>query len=148
MEGDPVPDPDHVARYCAPGTLTEDADRKPTGASFLPRTGDNDLSVNWLEYLKQPDRQAELTRLRRAYKEKAKPLKLAAGGKLAVLNVGELVNHVKANSQDGRDLSVRHQPRQGDPSHSAIVGYRHEDMAIAIVIAQVVRARDTYPARG
>jgi len=143
MEGDIIPDPDHVARYCKPLALTEDR-KKPIGVAFLPRSGEAYLSVNWLESLGQRDCQEQLAKLRKVFEKKG--FHLAATGKLAVLNVGKVVAHVRERSEDGRKLAVVHQPVKRDPSHSGILGYRHEDMAIASLIAEVVE--ETYPARG
>jgi len=137
MKGEPLPDQDHVSRYCAPKTAP---DGQPTGASFMLDPGHDFLSVNWLEYFDLPDQQAQLTQVRRVIR-----LNLAANGKFAVLNVGEVVNYVRENGPDNRLLSVLHEPNDDDPSHSGIHGYGFEDDWVADLITEVVQ--ETYPAR-
>ena len=44
----PLPDSDHVSRYCKPSAVDERG--LPLTAAFLPKQGEEYLSVNWLEY--------------------------------------------------------------------------------------------------
>lgn len=136
MRGDRLPAQDHISRYCRPKTLQEDG--QPSRASFMLRPDEEFLSVNWLQYFDLPDRQAQITQVRQAIR-----LKLQAKAKIAVLNVGGILNRVHRNSD--RVLAVLHEPEQDDPSHSGIHGYRHEDDLVADLIAEEVR--ETYPAR-
>lgn len=136
MRGDRLPDQDHISRYCRPKTLQEDG--QPSRTSFMLRPNEEFLSVNWLEYFNLPNRQAQITQVRRVIR-----LTLQATAKIAVLNVGGILDRVYRNSD--QVLAVLHEPEQDDPSHSGIHGYRHEDDWVADLIAEEVR--ETYPAR-
>lgn len=136
MRGDPLPDRDHISRYCKPKTAP---DGQPTGASFMLGRNDDFLSVNWLEYFGDIGREAQLARIRRHI-----PLTLAATGTLALLNVGKTVEYVHTNSGI-QTLAVLHEPTPEDASHSGIHGYKHEDDLVADLIAGTVQ--EIYPAR-
>lgn len=130
MRGDRLPDQDHISRYCKPTTLLENG--QPSGASFMPRPDDEFLSVNWLEYFALSDRQEQITQVLRVIR-----LRPAATAKIAVLNIGRILNRISRNSD--RVLAVLHEPEEDDPSHSGIHGYRHEDDLVADLIAEEVR---------
>lgn len=136
MRGDPLPDQDHISRYCRPKTLQEDG--QPSRTSFMLRPNEELLSVNWLEYFDLRDRQVQITQVRQVIR-----LTLQATAKIAVLNVGGILDRVHRNSD--RVLAVLHEPELDDPSHSGIHGYRHEDDLVADLVAEEVR--ETYPAR-
>ena len=70
---------------------------------------------------------------------------LGVKAKIAVLNVGEIINYVRTKSPDARNLSVLHEPKEDDPSHSGIYGFRYDDHLIADLIAETVQ--EIYPAR-
>jgi len=138
MKGDPVPNKDHICRYCSATQCTEKG--QVTGAAFQLRPIDENLSVNWLEFLRLASRQEQISEVRRVLS-----LTLGAKAKIAVLNVGEILNYVRTQSPDSRNLSVLHNPEEDDPSHSGIYGLRYDDHLIADLIAEVVQ--ETYLAR-
>lgn len=143
MEGDVVPDDDHVSRCCFKSKCSE-IDGRPLGTAFQLRRGETYLSVNWLEFLQLQDRAAEIAEIRRVLAGK---LKLKRGDRLAVLHVETSRHYVKQNTPDERDLKARHEPDlPADPSHSGIFGLRHEaeDDMVADLLAQVIR--EVYPA--
>ena len=70
---------------------------------------------------------------------------LGAKAKIAVLNVGEIINYVHTQSPDARNLKVLCEPEEDDPSHSGIHGFRYDDHLIAELIAETVQ--EIYPAR-
>jgi hypothetical protein len=145
MKGDPVPIENHISRYCSASRLTEEG--QVTGTAFQLRETDEYLSVNWLEFLQQANRQDEIQEVRRVLNSK---LTLTANAKIAVLNVGDILNHVRIMSPDTRNLSVLHEPIEddsvvNDPSHSGIYGFRYDNHLIADLIVEVVQ--ETYPAR-
>jgi len=145
MKGDPVPTQNHITRCCFASRCTEDG--RVTGAAFQLREIDDYLSVNWLEYLQLSNRQDEIQEIRKVLNSK---LTLTANAKIAVLNVGDILNHVSINTPDNRNLRVLHEPIEDeqevyDPSHSGIYGFRFEDHMIADLMAEVVQ--ETYPAR-
>jgi hypothetical protein len=140
MEADRIPGQNHIARYCKP---TQVQDEQVAATAFMLRKGEKCLSVNWLEFLNRPNRENELTELRRIYS--AKPLQVGAKGKIAILNVGEVCEKVRKESPDSRNLDILHDPEPNDPSHSGIYNLREDDELIAELIREAIR--ETYPAR-
>jgi hypothetical protein len=140
MKGDTIPDQHHVARFC---------DNKHIDGGFIQatafmlRSGEESLSVNWLEFLNCSCRESEIDELRKTYSRK---LKLGMKAKIAVLTVGEVREKVLTESPDRRNLKVLHNPEINDPSHSGIYNLRHDD---EIIIAELIleTVRETYPAR-
>ncbi|MEK6681445.1 MAG: hypothetical protein AABY79_05710 [Nitrospirota bacterium] len=140
MKGDKISDQDYVARYCKPTTA-------PNGqiqaTAFMLRKGEESLSVNWLEFFKCSNRLSEIAELRKTYH--AKLNNVGAGAKIAVLNVGEVLEKVRAESPDGRNIEALHDPEINDQSHSGIYNLKQDDELIAELICETVR--ETYPAR-
>lgn len=148
MKGDPLPDADHIVRYCKSTTV-------PNGqiqaTAFMLRLGDEALSVNWLECLHCESRQDEISEIRNLYR--AKFDRVGAGARIAVLNVGGVCEEIRENSEDARELRIAHDPDDGvtgssgiaDPSHSGIYNLRDDDDLIAEMICS--RILEDYPAR-
>jgi len=133
MKGQPVPDSDHVARYCKPTTIDEG---EIQATAFMLREGEAYLSVNWLEELKSSGRAGQIRDLQELYTKK---LKVAATAQIAVLNVGTLRAKIERESPDRRLLRVLHEPEEPvDLSHAGIYEIRHDDEIIAELIVQVV----------
>ena len=135
MKGDPLPGKDHISRYCAPKTAP---DGQPTGASFMLRRGEEFLSVNWMEHFGGTDQKAQIAKIRDHIE-----LSLAKFGLFAELNVGRVIDQVQRFGE--KQLAILHEPTQGDPSHSGIHGYQHEDLLVAELIAEMVI--EIYPSR-
>jgi hypothetical protein len=95
MKGQPIPDFDHVARYCGPRTVENG---EISAAAFMLRDGEEYLSVNWLEALKCLDRASEVRALQNLYARKFS--RVGAGARLAILNVGNLRAEVVNESPD------------------------------------------------
>ena len=140
MKGDPVPDQDHICRYCSATHCTENG--QVTGTAFQLSQADEYLSVNWMEFFHLADQQDKIREVRKVLSSK---LTLGAKAKIAVLNVGETIKYILTQSLDGRNLNVLHDPEEDDPSHSGIYGFRYDDHLIADLIAEVVQ--EVYPAR-
>ncbi len=140
MKDDPIPPNHHISRYCRGGSLLNGDEI--TGASFHLRADEEYLSVNWLEHLELGDRDSEITEVRRVLSTKIKP---GSTAKIAVLNVGDMKDHVRQNSPDRRDLRVLHRPDEPpdkpDPSHSSIFDTRQDEQLIAELIAEKVLER-------
>jgi hypothetical protein len=147
MKDDPVPDADHIARYCGRAKLDDDG--RPTGQAFRLCTSSQGiepfLSVNWLEHLSTGARSEQIDALRAAFAAKER-FKVAASARFAVHQVGELCDYIHRESPDNRKLTVLHHPEPDDPSHAALHGLKEDDDLIGELIAEVVR--DTYPAKG
>ncbi len=143
MKDDPLPDADHISRYC-PGSSLENGEI--TGSSFLLRPDDEYLSVNCLERLEKQDREAEISEVRQVLSTK---LRLGSTAKIAVMNVGEIKDHVHRNSPDRRDLRILHRPDEPpnfpDPAHSGIFDTVVDEQLIAELIAETVK--ETFSAR-
>jgi len=135
MKSDPLPGKDHFSRYCAPKTAP---DGQPTGASFMPRKGEEFLSVNWMEHFGKTCQNAQIAKIREHIE-----LSLAKYGLFAVLNVGKVIDQIQRLGD--KKLAILHEPTQGDPSHSGVYGYQHEDLLVAELIAEVVI--EIYPSR-
>ena len=140
MKGEPVPTEDHISRYCSPTKCTEKG--IVTGTAFQFSKPHEYLSVNWLEYLQQANRQDKIQEVRRVLSSK---LTLSSKGKIAVLNVGDIIKHVFKKSPDNRVLNILHEPEENDPSHSGIYGFKHDDLLISYLIAEAIL--ETYPAQ-
>ena len=137
---DSIPDEDHVSRYCKPSTIAESG--LPMAASFLLREGEEYLSVNWLEYLRQPDLPTALDLVRSSFRQKG--FRLARNGQFSVLRVAAI--KTAAAEAAGRQLRLQHLPSPLDKSHAGIFGYAPEDLAIAAELAAIVTSQDVHPA--
>ena len=142
MKGDLLPDSDHVSRYCPPKTI-DNGDILAT--AFMLKSGEEYLSVNWLESLKVSGRDAQLAEVRRCIR-----LKLGATARLAVLNVGSSREYVRENSLDDHKILFIHEPittrNAEDASHSGIYNTKSEDDAlIAELLTDSIEVH--YPAR-
>ncbi len=139
MKGDRIPDPDHVARYCKPMQVS---DEQIQATAFMLRSGEESLSVNWLEFLECPSRECEIDELQKTYAAK---LNIGLRARIAILSVGEVRRKVLEESPDRRKIDVLHDPEEKDPSHSGIYNLRNDDELIAELILQTVR--ESYIAR-
>ena len=139
MTSTPLPDEDHVSRYCNPSAVEGGL---PMASAFIPRRGEEYLSVNWLEYFSQGDLIAAVERVREAFRVKS--YRVRENGRLAVLNVGA----AKTAAREGVDraLSIDHLPVSNDQSHAGIRGYGSEDLAVAVELATLVTRQDVHPA--
>lgn len=115
MKDDPLPQSDHVSRYCSFTTL--DAHGRPSQAAFFLREGDDFVSVNWLEHTGFPTRPEQIDAIRKALM--AKGLTVRKSGRFGVVNVGDIINHLRSEYE--HQLVVSHQPDPPeDPTHSGI----------------------------
>jgi len=142
MKGDMIPESDHVSRYCSAKHIAQGG--RISGTAFRLRESEDYLSVNWLEFLNLPDRASEIVEIKRVLATK---MTLSPSARIAVLNVGEVLDHVLRCSPDSRMLQIQHEPldEPPDPSHSGIFGLGWNDDLISDLIAEVVE--QTYGAR-
>lgn len=140
MKGDNIPDSDNIARFCRPWQAP---DGEIQATAFMLRTGEESLSVNWLEFLKCSDRKNEIREIQRIYSE---TFSVSVNARIAVLNVGEMRNIVRTESPDNRNIEVLHDPIPGvDQSHSGIYNLKPDNELIAELIVEVIR--ENHPAR-
>ena len=140
MEGDPLSDDDHAARYCKPSSVG--AHGLPLASAFRLRASESSLSVKWLEAVGAATTDEAVAQVRALFL--ARGFAPRANGRFAVLNVGA----AKAVVREELSLSLRieHDPRSDDPSHAAITGFPANDLAVAVEPTALVSQQDTYPA--
>ena len=136
MKGDRVPDSDHIARYCRGSSV--ESDGTINRMAFRIRNEEGYLSVNWLEFLKKPSREEEIDEIQNVLRKK---LTLGSRSRIAVANVGSLIDHIRAE----RILKVQHEPEPEDQSHSGIFGYGIDDDLIELMISEVFQ--ESYPSK-
>jgi hypothetical protein len=135
MPGVPLPPDDHIARYCKPKSLDDEG--CPTATSFLPRPSEPYVSFFWLERTGQPDLESQVPEIRIRMARCA--LTLASTGKIAVLNVGQVVGGVQSHYL--RSLTFNHEPldQTGNPlddTHAGMYGIEKDDLAICAMLAE------------
>jgi hypothetical protein len=128
-----IPDEHHIARYCPRKHLSSQGDI--TGSAFLLRRekGEQNLSVNYLEFFNCPNRAIAITRVKETIN-----LELQPGSRFAVMNVGNVKKRVLEETTDKRKLEIVHTPSQNDPSHSQISNLDPDNELIAELIVQTV----------
>lgn len=141
MQGDIIPGSDNIARLCLPRTVEDGIIQT---SAFILRKGEHGLSVNWLEYLKYPDRATEVIEMQKVYAGK---LTFGRSAQIAILNVGEICELVYRETEDNREIEVLHTPDEenDDPSHSEIMNLSPDNEFIAELIREIIL--ETYPAR-
>ena len=110
--------------------------------AFLLRSGEEYLSVNWLESFGPLSRDDAVERVRERLT--ATGFSLRRNGRLAVLGVEAV--HQAGQALDGFALRIEHLPTARDDSHCGIRGYTEADEMIAGELAGLVSAADIYPA--
>jgi len=141
MKGDTIPDSDNIARFCKPTTAPKG---EIEATAFMLRENEESLSVNWLEILNCTNRDSEIRELQRIYSQTFR--KVSSNARIALLNVGEIRDVVRTESQDHRNIEVLHDPiPDGDQSHSEIHNLKQDNESIAELILEVLR--ENHPAR-
>ncbi len=135
-----LPDKDHISRYCKPSTVESG---RPMPAAFIPRKGEEYLSVNWLEYFDEPTLETAMDRVRAVFDKKG--YRVSLNGRFAALNVGSAKR--AASEGAGITLSIDHIPLYDDPSHSGILGYTSDDLAVAVELVALLTYEDMHPAQ-
>ena len=148
MKGDPIPDDHHVARHCGGSKVDEEG--MPRATAFMLRDGEPDVSVNWLEYFRIPEREKQIEEVRRVFA--LKEITVGEKSRFAVLPVGATIGHVMKCTDGKRLISFIHDPEgppefeYDDPSHSGIYGVPPEDKN---VVAKYISesAIESFPGR-
>lgn len=135
-----IPSANHVARYCKPSQIGSSGAIRGEAFGLRKEKNEEYLSCNWLEYLKKPDRSAEIREVCRVLRNKKFTLK--NNGRIAVLNVGEVILHVKEILSI--PLSILHMGGKEDPSYSGIYGLKDETTAFAVQSEIASKITDTY----
>ena len=136
MSKTPLPDQDHVARYCKPSAMG--TDDLPKVAAFELRERDASLSVNWLEYF-GPDRDLSIQEIRQVIQICLRP-----NGRFAVLGVAAAKEAIIAAGSSPKLFS---DPQPDDPSHASIAGYTSDEFDVAVELKALITHHDVYLAR-
>ena len=133
MNGNDLPDGAHVVRYVKPTSRHEDG--RVDGSAFRLRSGDNGLSINWLEYFGDLTKAQQLDAVRRLSR-----LTMRRSGCLAELGVGTTKQH----SSELTALRFIRKPLaaengyEADPSHSEITGLPQGDSPQAALLGDLI----------
>ena len=136
-----VPAHDHVTHYVKPSKVLDDG--SIDGSVFRESALDDDgLSVNWLEYFADKNKNERLNAVALKIQQETK-----FSGRFAEMNVGDIVECLNVRSCHG---SVKHDPQDArnghdrDPSHCLILGLpardSEENKRAADAIADCVQA--------
>ena len=143
MPADPIPDDSDIARYAGPSKI-DDNGRISRAAFRLRSPREEYLSVFCLDMIEGDDVSSRIE-----YLKKDMPLAPNPNGKLGVINVGHMKEHVESESR--RKLSVTHEPKANPEKpeldrdyHCGVRGLRYDDKIIAELIAECVE--ECYPA--
>ena len=136
--GTSIPEDHHVARWCRPGTVDRQTG-EPKVDAFYPRTGEDYLSANWVEY-HDPDHEVAVDEIRNVI-----PLNIDRRSRFVVLNVGDILASIEAG--EGLSPSVRFYPTRNNPSHVSI---SWEDLVydyqlVAAELYTLISSENTYP---
>ena len=137
MSEPPLPDQDHVARYCKPSAMGTDG--LPKVSAFELREQDPSLSVNWLEYF-GPDRDLSIQKIRQVIQICLRP-----NGRFAVLGVAAAKEAIIVGGGSSPQAFSDRQP--GDPSHALIGVYTSDDFDVAVELKALISHQDVYLAR-
>ena len=144
MNGQDLPDGDHVVRYASPRQVLEEGG--VDGSAFRLRRQDMGLSVNWLGCFRERCKSRQLDEVRRRSRITMRP-----NGRLAELNIGAVKAHVLERCPAIRFI---HRPLaaegqyEADPSHGEIVGLPLGDSPESALIGDMIAEciEDVHPA--
>ena len=98
-------------------------------------------STGW-EYFRTLDLTSAVDRVRDVFRNKN--YQLRPKGRFAVLNVGAAKTAVHEGAD--KSLFINHLPFNDDESHAGIIGYKADDLAVAVELKALVTSLDVHPA--
>jgi len=117
----------HIVRYCNPATVDHISGKITSKAFELKpkfkrgkRKPEKYLSANWIEKYSNNIIES-MKKILLDFKRKRYTVK--KNGRFALLNVGEIIRHVRENTQGKFNLSVKTRCNLFDKSHCGIFGY-------------------------
>ncbi|MCY3941135.1 MAG: hypothetical protein OXG29_08685 [Gammaproteobacteria bacterium] len=133
-----IPNDDHVARYCRPATVPKG--KLAATVFFLrkataTRPEEKYLSVSWLEYFGERDKELAMKQVRSVFEEN---FGTSESGRYAILNAGEIINF-GAQLRPARQMKVLHKPKTGYCCHAGIFGYTAAEIGIAAKLLLLVK---------
>lgn len=146
-----LPFDDHVTRWCK-SNLVDGEDVGISAFMLKDKDEDDALSVNWLEFLKCPDRKSEILEVQTILSQKMR--KVSRNSRIAVLNVEDILRAVDECLNGKLKVAVLHNPDSGttngkkwdDPSHSGIYGLTRDVDQITAATALRDKIKEIYPA--
>jgi hypothetical protein len=131
MNGDSLPDPDHVLRHIKARFIGEDGDID--GSGFQLRENETELSFNWMEHYRNhtPDEQMHLIR-------DTFPLELKKRDKFAKLNVGTAKGYVSNEHSEKKTINFIEDGDDKVPSHCLMTGDPDIDEMIGELLADCI----------
>ncbi len=139
-DNDPLPPTSHITKLVKKSLVHNGG--KIDGKALLPRPKEDYMSVNWLEYDGNTDLEVCVQNIINIYKDK---LKVKKNDRLPIINVQRAIEYVKAETDDRRKIQILYKPElkpdhtYGDPSHSGVYGYSHEDVIIGELLTDIVQ---------
>ena len=128
MDGESIPDSDHVARYVSPSKYVN---KMLDWSALLPRAQDNgEASYNWLEHFGNGTFQELIVRLKASITK----LTISKNGTFAVLNVGRTISQMSSASEPSIQLRFIHTPRPGIDSHASMFGLDHLNESAGVLL--------------
>ena len=134
MRGDELPDDSHVVRDTKPTLVREDG--SVGGETFQLRSGEESLSVNWLECFTGMSKSQQVDEVRRRSR-----LQLRPNGRFAEVHIGRTKQHVDvelANLRFVHDPLPAEGEFEPDPSHSEIAGLPAADSPEAELVGDMI----------
>ena len=156
MIGNPIPDEQHIARYCRP---TQNDEGMPSVSAFHLRPEDKgQLSVNWMEFF-SPNKLAVSKDHRKQVIERIRAviqMDKSSNGLFAVLNVGlarqAIIDggghspKVWSTPQPAKPAQGKKPARGPDPSHASMSGYTVDDnLDVAVQLLALVGPDQVFP---
>lgn len=102
------------------------------GAAFRLRNEETYLSATWLEYFKQPTREANIESAVKAVRASKIDVRPKSG--FAIGNVGEVKEICLRNSR--RRIRIIHEPEDDNKAHTALRGWPSDDNDLLELIAE------------
>ncbi len=137
MDGDPIPECDHVARYVSPAKYVN---KVLDWSALLPRARDNgEASYNWLQHLGSGTVQELIVRL----KASLTTLTIKKNGTFAALKVGHTISRMSSAFEPGIQLRFIHTPQPEIDSHASMFGLDHLNESAGALLNDLC---ETFPA--
>ena len=152
MKGDAIPQEHHVVRYVGGQHIDRDTNNQPVvlGGGFIAKPrDDNSPSCNWLECF-GGSLNEQVQKVRNVAR-----VTYGATGRLARLNVGQVVREIAVGTDGNQEVSIIHDPLDpengwiADPSHALMTNVPDEDDPEGELIGDLIAncVLESFPAR-
>ena len=149
--GDVLPGGDEISRYCSPSRYDRQVDR-PKFWAFVRKEGEDDLSVNRLQFYVGADRAGAIACIRQEYENDC--YKLERNGRFVVFNVSTTKSTAL---EEECEIDIVYTPNPPYFSHSSVYGLPNppptsafedgylEELRVAFALAALVTQNDIFP---